>query len=79
MIRALYYVGDPKKWFKDGARKKAVKGSSIAVVCWNDADGLVHFKMFYQDPKLRLKEYLYDISTSRLVSGEPALEICSPT
>ena len=73
------YIVDTKKWSKDGAHVKAVKGSSIAVVSWGDADGLVHFKMFYQDPKLCLREYLYDISARRLVSGEPVLEICSST
>ncbi|KAF8801587.1 hypothetical protein BYT27DRAFT_7198157 [Phlegmacium glaucopus] len=69
-IRALYRYGDMKKWTKDGARKKAVKGSSIAAICWSDANGLVHFRMFYQDPELRLREYVYDPSADSYYIGD---------
>jgi len=57
---------------------KAGKGSSIAVVDWVDANGPHHRSIFYQDPKLHLREILYDFPLGRWVYSESVLVICPP-
>jgi len=68
VLRALFL----KKWWQkskvDGG--KAVKGSSIAAVYWAGANGQYHFSIFYQDPKLRLRENSWDYSKNIWVSGD---------
>ena len=74
-IRRLHQRNDTTTWVKDGAFKKAVQGSSIATVDWVDANGLRHASIFYQDPKLRLRELSFNYSTKRWGSGESVLAI----
>jgi len=71
VLRALFLSSEKKLWEKgkvDGG--KAVKGSSMAAVYWVDANGQRHLSIFYQDPKLRLREISYDYSKNIWVSGE---------
>jgi len=70
LIRGLYQPDYTREWHEGGRYKKAVKGSSIAVVHWGDANGPHHLSIFYQDPELRLREYLLDFCASRWVYGD---------
>jgi len=49
--------------------EKAVKGSSIAAVK-GDAIEVHHSRIFYQDPELRLREYVFDYPAKGWVKGE---------
>ena len=53
----------------------AVKDSSIVALHWVDANGIRHFSIFYQDPKLHLREYSWNRDTETWVLGEPVFEI----
>ena len=76
MLRVLFHLGETQ-WHKDSTtHKKAVKGSSIAIVDWVNANGLRHLSVFYQDPELRLREYLYNFSVEHWAFSEPFVEIC---
>lgn len=54
-----------------------MKGSSIAILDWVDADGLRRLGIFYQDPELRLRNCLHDFSANTWDFGEPVLEMHS--
>jgi hypothetical protein len=63
-IQLLYQPGTGKPWRNDGLTvAKAVKGSTIAVEKH-------HSRIYYQDPKLHLRESFYDFSKRRWVLGD---------
>ena len=56
----VYQSGPTQPWFQDALSiAKAVKGSSFSVIRDPDANKIVS-RIYYQDPKLRLRERYYD-------------------
>jgi hypothetical protein len=70
VIRALFQPTSTTQWYKGWTITTAVKGSSIALVQWFDWKGVGHPRIFYQDPKLCLREYLLDRSKDHWFFGD---------
>jgi len=62
---AIHELRKPNRnapWAQGTINLKALKNSSIATIVWID-DG-IHIRIYYQDPKLYLKEYCQDRASS---------------
>lgn len=69
-IQTVYEDGPLKQWKIGRPITRAVIGSSIAVVKCFDDNGRVCSRIYYQDPKLYLRERYYNSSTHQWVLGE---------
>jgi len=76
IIRGLFQRVSKEPWQRSPKSvATAVKDSSIVAIHWVDANEIRHFSIFYQDPKLHLREHSWNPDTETWDLGELVFEI----